>query len=83
MDGGVSAGDGAARGRIGRETELSVVDAILTGVHGPGKATTRLLCAFASDAALDAISAAVGAHRYRDRDANSVLIERPPRASRH
>jgi S-adenosylmethionine:tRNA ribosyltransferase-isomerase len=32
-DGGVRAGDGVARGRIGRETELSVADAILTGVH--------------------------------------------------
>ena len=82
--GGVSAGDGVARGRIGRETELSVVDAILTGVHRPGESHYELLRAFASDAALDRLSAAVATHRYRDHEfGDSVLIERPACASLH
>jgi S-adenosylmethionine:tRNA ribosyltransferase-isomerase len=81
--GGVSAGDGVARGRIGRETELSVVDAILTGVHRPGESHYELLRAFASDAALNRVSAEVARLRYHDHEfGDSVMIERTPRASR-
>jgi S-adenosylmethionine:tRNA ribosyltransferase-isomerase len=81
---GVSAGPGVARGRIGREAELSVVDAILTGVHQPAESHYELLRAFASDAALDRISADVARLRYRGHEfGDSVLIERPPRTSRH
>jgi len=82
--GGVSAGDGVARGRIGRETQLSVVDAILTGVRRAGESHFELLRAFASDAALDRISAAVATRGYRDHEfGDSVLLERPACASRH
>jgi S-adenosylmethionine:tRNA ribosyltransferase-isomerase len=82
--GGVKAGDGVARGRIGRETELSVADAVLTGVHQPGESHYELLRAFAPDATLKSMSAAVAAHGYRDHEfGDSVLIERPSRASRH
>ena len=56
-DGGVRAGDGVAHGRIGRETRLRVVDAILTGVHQPGESHFELLRAFADDAVLDRMSA--------------------------
>ena len=57
-DGSVRAGDGVASGRIGRETPLRVVDAILTGVHQPGESHFELLRAFANDAVLDQISEA-------------------------
>ena len=76
-DGDVQAGDGVARGRIGRETQLSVADVILTGVHQPGESHYELLGAFASPSALDRMSAAVATHRYRDHEfGDSVLIER-------
>jgi S-adenosylmethionine:tRNA ribosyltransferase-isomerase len=82
-DGRVRAGDGVARGRIGRETELGVVDAILTGVHQPGESHYELLRAFASDATLELMSATVATHRYRDHEfGDSVLVERGSRASR-
>ena len=78
-DGGVQAGDGVARGRIGRETQLRVADVILTGVHQPGESHYELLRAFAPDATLESMSAAVTAHRYRDHEfGDLVLIERSP-----
>jgi S-adenosylmethionine:tRNA ribosyltransferase-isomerase len=81
---GVRAGDGVARGTIGRQTRLSVADVILTGVHRPGESHYELLRAFAPDATLERMSAAVTAHRYRDHEfGDSVLIERPSRRSRH
>ena len=46
-DGGVKAGDGVARGRIGLKTQVCVADAILTGVHQPGESHYELLRAFA------------------------------------
>ncbi len=39
-DGSVRAGDGLATLRIGPDTRLRVVDAILSGTHEPGRATT-------------------------------------------
>jgi S-adenosylmethionine:tRNA ribosyltransferase-isomerase len=81
---GVRAGDGVARGTIGRQTRLSVADVILTGVHRPGESHYELLRAFAPDATLERMSAAVTADRYRDHEfGDSVLIERPSRRSRH
>jgi S-adenosylmethionine:tRNA ribosyltransferase-isomerase len=82
--GGVSAGDGLARGRIGRLTELRIVDAILTGVHRPGESHYELLRAFAPEAALERISAALARLRFRDHEfGDSVLIERGIGAWRH
>jgi S-adenosylmethionine:tRNA ribosyltransferase-isomerase len=79
-DGSVRAGDGVASGRIGRETPLRVVDAILTGVHKPGESHFELLRAFANDALLDQISVAFGQHGYRPHEfGDSMLIERRPR----
>jgi S-adenosylmethionine:tRNA ribosyltransferase-isomerase len=76
-DGTLRAGDGVARGRIGRETRISVADGILTGVHQPGESHYELLRAFASDAALERMSAALAKHRYREHEfGDSVLIER-------
>ena len=82
-DGGVRAGDGVASGRIGRETRLRVVDAILTGVHQPGESHFELLRAFADDVALDRISAALAEHGYRAHEfGDSMLIARRARVSR-
>ena len=57
-DGSVRAGNGIASGRIGRQTPIHVVDAILTGVHQPGESHFELLKAFANDAVLAKISEA-------------------------
>ena len=83
-DGSVQAGDGVASGRIGRETPLRVVDAILTGVHQPGESHFELLRAFANDALLHQISVAFGQHSYCPHEfGDSMLIERHPRIARH
>ena len=76
-DGIVRAGDGIARGRIGPETTLRVVDAILTGVHQPGESHFDLLQAFADPAVLDQASAVAAQRGYRSHEfGDSVLIER-------
>jgi S-adenosylmethionine:tRNA ribosyltransferase-isomerase len=81
--GRVGAGDGVARGRIARGTRLRVVDAILTGVHAPGDSHFELLRAFADDAVLDHMSAALAKHGYRAHEfGDCVLIERRPRVPR-
>jgi S-adenosylmethionine:tRNA ribosyltransferase-isomerase len=83
-DGSVRAGDGVAGGRIMRGTPLRLVDAILTGVHEPGESHFELLRAFADDAVLDAISAALAERGYRTHEfGDSVLIERGPSTRRH
>jgi S-adenosylmethionine:tRNA ribosyltransferase-isomerase len=85
-DGHVRAGDGVARGRIGRNTPLRVVDALLTGVHQPGDSHFELLRAFADDAALESVAAALPAGGYRAHEfGDSLLIVRRgpvPRADR-
>ena len=71
------AGEGVARGRIGRKTPLRVVDALLTGVHQPGDSHFELLRAFADDAALEGITATLCASGYRSHEfGDSLLIER-------
>jgi len=81
-DGRVRPGDGVAGGRIGRGTPLRVVDSILTGVHEPGDSHFELLRAFADDATLEQISAALAAHGYLTHEfGDSVLIERGPAAA--
>lgn len=74
-DGSVRAGNGVAIGRIARGTPLRVVDAILTGVHQPGESHFELLRAFADDALLTEISAALTACGYRAHEfGDSVLL---------
>jgi len=76
-DGRVRAGHGIARGRIGRETPLRIVDALLTGVHQPGESHFELLRAFADDLLLHQITMAFSAHAYRSHEfGDSMLIER-------
>jgi S-adenosylmethionine:tRNA ribosyltransferase-isomerase len=82
-DGAVCAGDGVAHGRIGRETRLRVVDAILTGVHQPGESHFELLRAFAEDAVLDRMSAALAEHSFRSHEfGDCMLIARQAHTSR-
>lgn len=78
-DGLVRAGDGVARNRIGSETQLGVVRAILTGIHLPGESHFELLRAFADEPMLNRITAAAidsgyRAHKFGD----TILIERQP-----
>ena len=76
-DGLVRAGDGFARNRIGCETRLCLVGAILTGIHQPGESHFELLRAFADEPMFRITAAAVDrgyrAHEFGD----SMLIERP------
>ncbi|MBP0582882.1 S-adenosylmethionine:tRNA ribosyltransferase-isomerase [Labrys sp. LIt4] len=75
--GGLRAGDGVAQGRIGPETRLRLVDAILSGVHQPGESHFELLRAFADDLTLDRVSLMLEAWNYRAHEfGDSVLIER-------
>jgi S-adenosylmethionine:tRNA ribosyltransferase-isomerase len=76
---GVRAGYGVAHGRIEHDTPLRVADAILTGIHQPGESHFELLRAFADDALLDRIAAAVIARDYRGHEfGDSMLLERQP-----
>jgi S-adenosylmethionine:tRNA ribosyltransferase-isomerase len=73
----VCPGTGVATGRLGRETPLRVVGAILTGVHERGDSHFELLRAFGSDALLDEVSEAFHVHHYQPHDfGDSLLIER-------
>jgi S-adenosylmethionine:tRNA ribosyltransferase-isomerase len=78
--GRVRTGDGVATQRIGPDTRLRVVDAILSGVHAPGESHFELLRAFAPDDTLDRMSKATEARDYRAHEfGDSVLIERAGR----
>jgi S-adenosylmethionine:tRNA ribosyltransferase-isomerase len=80
VSGGLRPGDGLARGRIGRETPLCVVDLMLTGIHEPGDSHYQLLQAFVDDEVLNRISAAFVLHRYYTHEfGDSLLIERQAR----
>jgi S-adenosylmethionine:tRNA ribosyltransferase-isomerase len=79
-DGSVRVGDGVASGRIGRQTPIRVVDAILTGIHQPGESHFELLEAFATDAVLAKVSRELSKHSYRSHEfGDSMLIEPGPR----
>lgn len=75
--GGVAAGDGVANQRIGAQTRLRVVDAILSGTHEPGTSHYDLLHAFARESVLRRADRALDAQRFRTHEfGDSVLIER-------
>ena len=78
-DGQVRAGEGLATERIGKATQLRVIDAILTGTHEPGTSHFELLRAFTDDATLDRVSNELAARDYRTHEfGDSMLIERKP-----
>jgi S-adenosylmethionine:tRNA ribosyltransferase-isomerase len=74
--GGLRPGPGLATQRIGPETMLRVVDAILSGAHEPGSSHYELLRAFASDVVLERMSRELEEGGYRSHEfGDSVLIE--------
>jgi S-adenosylmethionine:tRNA ribosyltransferase-isomerase len=76
-DGFVRTGCGIATGRINAATHLSVVDAVLSGVHEPGTSHYDLLRAFIDDETLARATAEMDVRAYRTHEfGDSVLIER-------
>ena len=73
--GAVVAGDGIADQRIGAQTRLRVVDAILSGTHEPGTSHYDLLRAFADDSTLRRADQALYEGGFRTHEfGDSVLI---------
>jgi S-adenosylmethionine:tRNA ribosyltransferase-isomerase len=80
-DGRVRAGQGVATQRLGPQTRLRVVDAILTGTHAPETSHYQLLRAFVDDLTLRRADRELEAGGYRTHEfGDSVLIEKqaPP-----
>jgi S-adenosylmethionine:tRNA ribosyltransferase-isomerase len=74
---GLAGGDGVADQRLGPDTRLVVVDAILSGTHEPGTSHYDLLRAFTDAATLAAADAALEAGAFRTHEfGDSVFIER-------
>jgi S-adenosylmethionine:tRNA ribosyltransferase-isomerase len=75
------AGEGVADERIGADTGLRVVDAILSGTHERHESHYQLLRAFAEDPTLEEASALLDAGRYRTHEfGDSVLLFKKSRA---
>jgi S-adenosylmethionine:tRNA ribosyltransferase-isomerase len=82
QDGALRSGAGVATGRVGPETPLKLVDAILTGVHAAGESHYELLRAFVTDDMLSDVSEAIEANRFRNHEfGDFVLMERAKVAS--
>jgi S-adenosylmethionine:tRNA ribosyltransferase-isomerase len=78
--GSVAAGESVANLRLGADTQLRVVDAILSGTHEPGTSHYDLLHAFADTAALRRADDALNSAGYRTHEfGDFVLIERDSR----
>jgi S-adenosylmethionine:tRNA ribosyltransferase-isomerase len=76
-DGVVRQGEGVANQRIGLNSKLAVVSAILTGTHEPADSHYQVLRAFADDGTLTKASAALEARGYRTHEfGDSLLVER-------
>jgi S-adenosylmethionine:tRNA ribosyltransferase-isomerase len=73
----VIAGESVATQRIGPETPLCAVDAILSGAHEPGSSHYELLRAFTNDKTLRNAAYELDAHGYTTHEfGDSVFIER-------
>ncbi len=82
-DGTVSSGEGVARHRIGRDTRLRVVDAILSGTHEPGTSHYELLRAFADGPTLIRADHELETRGYRTHEfGDSVFIAKRRPTSR-
>jgi S-adenosylmethionine:tRNA ribosyltransferase-isomerase len=80
-NGVVRTGAGIATQRIGAETKLGVVDAIVSGTHAPGTSHYELLRAFADDTTLRHAAEALDAHGYRTHEfGDSILVSARSRA---
>lgn len=74
-DGHLRIGNGMARGKIGPNTRLRAVDAILSGTHEPGTSHYELLRAFLEDATLERATQELDVHGYKTHEfGDSVLI---------
>jgi S-adenosylmethionine:tRNA ribosyltransferase-isomerase len=81
---GLAPGPGLATQRIGADTRLRMIDALVTGVHQRGESHYELMRAFASDHLLDRVSAELERHGYRSHEfGDSVLLVRRARWNRH
>jgi S-adenosylmethionine:tRNA ribosyltransferase-isomerase len=78
-DGIVRAGEGLATGRVGSDTRLRIVDAIVSGMHEPGTSHYELLRAFVDDDVLRTMSRDADAYEYRTHEFgdSSLLIKSP------
>ena len=75
-NGVLHAGDGIANQRIGPETHLQIVDAILSGTHEPGSSHYDLLGAFVNDSSLRFMTEELESREYRTHEfGDSVLIQ--------
>jgi S-adenosylmethionine:tRNA ribosyltransferase-isomerase len=73
----VDGGFGIASQRIGPQSALRAVDAILSGAHAPGTSHYELLRAFVDNDTLERASNALEAHGYKAHEfGDSVLLER-------
>ena len=73
----VDEGFGIAFQRIGPQSVLRTVDAILSGAHEPGTTHYELLRAFVDDETLEQASNELEAHGYKTHEfGDSILIER-------
>jgi len=76
-DGELRSGEGIATQKIRLETNLRVVDAILTGTHEPGSSHYELLRAFVNDETLDFIDRELKEHRYLTHEfGDSIFVEK-------
>jgi S-adenosylmethionine:tRNA ribosyltransferase-isomerase len=76
-DGAVHAGDGVATLRVGPDTTLRVVDAILSGTHERGTSHFELLRAFADDAMLDRVNDTLERGHFRTHEfGDSIFVDK-------
>ena len=77
IDGVLRVGEGLATQRIGRETTLRIVDAIISGTHQPGSSHYELLHAFVTNDVLEDMNAELEEHGYRTHEfGDSIFVER-------
>jgi len=75
--GAVLGGWGVASGRLGMESQLRIVDLVLTGMHEPGESHFELLRAFTDDPILHRAHRTATKRHYRNHEfGDSLLIER-------
>lgn len=83
IHGSVIGGESVATERVGPETPLRVVDAILSGTHEPGTSHYELLRAFTDDATLQDAAYELEARGYTTHEfGDSVFVERRAGATR-
>jgi S-adenosylmethionine:tRNA ribosyltransferase-isomerase len=76
-DGSVAAGAGLATPRIASDTQLRVVDAVLSGTHEPGTSHYQLLQAFVEEDTLARMINELNQRGYTTHEfGDSVFVER-------